>query len=118
MLNAAVQAANKSVLAPQSFTKDGFESAFGVNHLAHFLLVLLLLQSMDKEHGRIVIVSSWSHNTADSRNNNQAVYVEEEYKILYKDTESLAKGVTYTDDGSKGGFRRYGASKLCMVLFM
>lgn len=32
-----------------------------VNYLANFILCLLLLQSMDKKHGRILIVGSWSH---------------------------------------------------------
>jgi NAD(P)-dependent dehydrogenase (short-subunit alcohol dehydrogenase family) len=49
------------------FTQDdkdvkGFEMHFAVNYLANFLLTLLLLESMDKEHGRIVYVSSWKHD--------------------------------------------------------
>jgi hypothetical protein len=32
-----------------------------VNHLAQMLLVLLLLESMDAEKGRILLVGSWSH---------------------------------------------------------
>ena len=34
---------------------------FQVNYLSQFLLVLLLLQSLDKESGRIVIVSGMNH---------------------------------------------------------
>lgn len=44
-----------------SFTKDGFDMSFQVNYLSHFLLTLLLFQSMDKEHGRIVVLGSWTH---------------------------------------------------------
>jgi NAD(P)-dependent dehydrogenase (short-subunit alcohol dehydrogenase family) len=45
----------------QSFTNDGFDMSFQVNYLSHFLLTLLLLQSMDKKHGRIEVLSSWTH---------------------------------------------------------
>jgi NAD(P)-dependent dehydrogenase (short-subunit alcohol dehydrogenase family) len=45
----------------QTFTSDGFDMSFQANYLAHFLLTLLLLQSMDKERGRIVILGSWTH---------------------------------------------------------
>ncbi|KRM54483.1 SDR family NAD(P)-dependent oxidoreductase [Lacticaseibacillus sharpeae] len=44
-----------------SYTKEGFETTFGVNYLGHFLLVNLLLSSVE-EHGRIVFVSSDTHN--------------------------------------------------------
>lgn len=44
---------------PKSFTRDGFESQFGVNHLAHFLLVELLTPKLKASApARIVIVSS------------------------------------------------------------
>jgi NAD(P)-dependent dehydrogenase (short-subunit alcohol dehydrogenase family) len=45
----------------QTFTNDGFDMSFQANYLSHFLLTLLLLQSMDKEHGRIVVLGSWTH---------------------------------------------------------
>jgi NAD(P)-dependent dehydrogenase (short-subunit alcohol dehydrogenase family) len=45
----------------QTITKDGFDMAFQVNYLSHFLLTLLLLQSMDPQNGRIVVLGSWSH---------------------------------------------------------
>ena len=44
-----------------TMSDDGFEMTWQVNYLSNFLLVLLLLQSMDKTKGRILIVSSWSH---------------------------------------------------------
>lgn len=45
----------------QDFTRDGFDMTFQCNYLSHWLLVLLLLQSIDTKHGRIVILGSWSH---------------------------------------------------------
>ena len=51
---------------PYSLTKDGFERQFGVNHLAHFLLTILLLPTLEKSatkelQSRVVNVSSSSH---------------------------------------------------------
>lgn len=103
---------------PRRFTEDGHEAVWGINYLANFLLVLLLLQSMDKEHGRVVMVSSWSHNPYDKRNGVTKHLGLPEYKVQYRDTETLAKGVEYPDDGQKAGLRRYGASKACLVMFM
>lgn len=42
-------------------TADGYEITWHVNYLANQLLSLMLLQSMDKEKGRILILGSWSH---------------------------------------------------------
>lgn len=56
ILNAAYQEH-----AEQTFTEDGFDMTNQCNYLSHFLLTLLLLKSMDKEEGRIVVLGSWSH---------------------------------------------------------
>ncbi|EGR31982.1 short chain dehydrogenase reductase family protein, putative [Ichthyophthirius multifiliis] len=46
----------------KKLTKDGFEMAFGTNHLGHFLLANLLLDILKKtENSRIVNVSSGIH---------------------------------------------------------
>lgn len=45
----------------QNFTNDGFDMTFQATYLSHFLLALLLLQSLDKEEGRVVVVGSWTH---------------------------------------------------------
>jgi NAD(P)-dependent dehydrogenase (short-subunit alcohol dehydrogenase family) len=47
---------------PRSFTEDGFEQQFGVNHLGHFALTGLLLDHMRQVPGsRVVTVSSGGH---------------------------------------------------------
>jgi NAD(P)-dependent dehydrogenase (short-subunit alcohol dehydrogenase family) len=118
VLNAAWQEANSSTLTAQTYTEDGYEAHFAINYLANFLFVLLLLESMDKEHGRIVMVSSFAHDANDLR----GVWKEQEYKIMFPNGEDgvqkLAKGLEYKDDGYKGGMRRYGASKLLLVMLM
>jgi len=51
---------------PKGATKDGFELQFGVNHLAHFALTVLLLPALAKSstaefNSRVVDVSSSGH---------------------------------------------------------
>lgn len=45
----------------QKFTSDGFEATFQVSHLAHYLLVLKLLDRMDPTSGRVVMLGSITH---------------------------------------------------------
>lgn len=51
---------NAGIMAcPKSFTKDGFEMQFGVNHLSHFYLTQLLTEKLKASApARVVIVSS------------------------------------------------------------
>lgn len=46
-------------------SEDGFEMTWHINYLSNMLLSLLLLQSMDAQDGRILFVSSWSHEYVD-----------------------------------------------------
>ena len=45
----------------QTWTESGLDLTFASNYLGHWLLTLLLLSSMDKEYGRVVVVSGWAH---------------------------------------------------------
>lgn len=86
---------NAGIMAtPKTYTKDGFESHIGVNHLGHFLLTDLLLDALKKsESGRIVVVSS----------------------ILY-----LAGRISKQDinrDKSYNKYTAYAQSKLANILF-
>lgn len=55
---------NAGIMAcPLSYTEDGFERQFGVNHLGHFLLTSLLLETLIKSaspgsFSRVVIIAS------------------------------------------------------------
>jgi NAD(P)-dependent dehydrogenase (short-subunit alcohol dehydrogenase family) len=84
---------NAGVFGPGK-TRDGFDLAFGVNHLAHFLLTNLLLEKIrHSAPARIVCVASVAH----------------EGRPL--DPETL--------DGPKGlfGLAAYGRSKFANILF-
>ncbi|OAA57551.1 NAD(P)-binding domain protein [Niveomyces insectorum RCEF 264] len=109
--------------ATQTFTDDGYDMTFQANYLGHWLLTVLLLGSMDKEHGRVVIVGSWTHDTEDARNKvgGPDYYSDPKWATIFTDTESLAKG-TYSsakdDTTGRAGMRRYGAGKLCEVMMI
>jgi len=45
----------------QSWTDDGLDTTFAANYLGHWLLTLLLLTSIDKEAGRIIVIGSYGH---------------------------------------------------------
>jgi len=78
-------------------TADGFETHFGVNHLGHFALTMLLLDRL-KASGpgsRVVTVSSEVHYSATGI----------DWDALRRTTKTVT------------GMREYGVSKLCNVLF-
>ncbi|MCB9579510.1 MAG: SDR family oxidoreductase [Polyangiaceae bacterium] len=87
---------NAGLAGQRGITKDGFELAFGVNHLGHFLFTLLLLDKLkESAPARIVIVSSGNH-----------------YKAAGFDWEAVRKSTA-----SVTGLPEYSASKLANVLF-
>lgn len=45
----------------QAWTEDGLDKTFSANYLGHWLLTLLLLKSLDRASGRIVVVGSQAH---------------------------------------------------------
>lgn len=72
---------------------DGFEMTFAVNHLAPFLLTLLVLDLLKaSDAGRVVNVASQAHSSAI-------------------DLESVREGRDYN------AYRAYADSKLCNILF-
>ena len=104
-----------------NFTKDGYEHTFAVNYLANFLLSLLLLESMDKQCGRIIYVGSTAAFITGGPNPSPFVS-EQQKKAFITSTENMAKGIEEIPD-PKGdangvGERRYSLSKLLMIMWM
>ena len=60
-IHAIVLNAGYEEFEKQTWTEDGLDTTFTINYLSHWLLTVLLLQSMDREAGRVLWISSWSH---------------------------------------------------------
>jgi NAD(P)-dependent dehydrogenase (short-subunit alcohol dehydrogenase family) len=91
---------NAGVAGQRGVTADGFEMAFGVNHLGHFLFTTMLLDRLAASASpgapaRVVNVSSESHYSAKGV----------DFDAVHRRTRSMT------------GIREYGVSKLCNVLF-
>jgi NAD(P)-dependent dehydrogenase (short-subunit alcohol dehydrogenase family) len=98
-------------------TIDRFKSHFAVNFLAN-LFVLMVLESMHKERGRIVMISTAmddSHHWTNRR------IFRKGQKEMFTGIELIAHG---EEDGETagekhmGGMRRYAVSKCLLVMFM
>ncbi|GAP87903.1 putative short-chain protein [Rosellinia necatrix] len=107
----------------QSWTKDGLDTTFAANYLGHWLLTLLLLKSLDKEAGRIVLIGSQSHDPEDPRNASTGAFKDPKHRTFLPSGAAsfgaVARGEwsPASEDASfRGGFRRYGASKLFLVM--
>jgi NAD(P)-dependent dehydrogenase (short-subunit alcohol dehydrogenase family) len=64
-LKAIVCNAGVQFIKGLTYSSDGYETTFAVNHLGHFLLVNLLLGHLEAP-ARIAVVSSGTHNPASS----------------------------------------------------
>ncbi len=108
----------------ESFTNDGFERTFAVNYLAIFLATMLLLQSIDKHHGRIIYIGStasdlhWSVN--DAYFNSDKKIGELQKRDIVTTPEKMAKGIEEHPDGDvmRTGQRRYSLSKILLEMWM
>jgi NAD(P)-dependent dehydrogenase (short-subunit alcohol dehydrogenase family) len=105
-LDAMICNAGLLAAAGTRFTVDGFEETFGVNHLAHFLLVREVLPTM-RAPGRVVFVSSATHDPARRTGFPPP---------RYTTARELAYPTADTESAMRAGQRRYAASKLCNVM--
>lgn len=109
--NAGVQ-----IVSGTTFTVDGFETTFGVNHLAHFLLVNLLLPQMAKD-ARIVFVSSDTHDPTTQTGMPAPRYESPHQMAFPREINELEKaGLIRKSRCDANGQRRYATSKLCNLL--
>ncbi len=53
--------ANAGLAGQRGLTRDGWELAFGVNHLGHFAFAAPLLPLLEERRGRVVVVASGNH---------------------------------------------------------
>jgi len=87
---------NAGLAGARGYTKAGFELAFGINHLGHFLLTQLLLDRVKASApARIVTVASRAHYRARDL----------DWQALREPTRTAT------------GLQEYGVSKLANVLF-
>ena len=107
-LDALLCNAGAQFQGPISYSKEGYEETFATNHLGHFLLVNLLLDTL-AEDGRIVITASGTHDpeTMDGKMVGKAV--EPDALALANDGKNGTKPIS--------GGTRYATSKLCNILF-
>jgi NAD(P)-dependent dehydrogenase (short-subunit alcohol dehydrogenase family) len=105
-LDAVICNAGLLTVSGTRFTADGIEETFGVNHLAHFLLVHEVLPRM-RAPGRVVFVSSATHDPA-RRTGFPAP--------RYTTARELAHPTADAERPMRAGQRRYAASKLCNVM--
>ncbi|KAF4759684.1 hypothetical protein HAV15_005383 [Penicillium sp. str.  len=99
----------------QQFSKDRLESTFQVNHLAHFLLVLKLLRSMDPQTGRVVMLSSEVH---DPEHSNALSKLGADLPSNDSLNTLVNPGADEVGTEHDMGWQRYANSKLANVMFM
>lgn len=89
-----------------TYSAEGYETTFAVNHLGHFLLVNLLLRYLS-DRARIVVVSSGTHNPDQFTGMPKPDYI---------DAASVANRQSGADPGTAGR-AAYTTSKLCNIMF-
>jgi NAD(P)-dependent dehydrogenase (short-subunit alcohol dehydrogenase family) len=106
-ISAIVCNAGIQITSGTTFTEDGIETTFQVNHLGHFLLASLLRGSLAPS-GRVIFVSSGTHDP-DKATGMPAP--------RFTSAEGLAHPAPdAADRAAVEGRRRYTTAKLCNVL--
>ncbi|MEM9113914.1 MAG: SDR family NAD(P)-dependent oxidoreductase [Myxococcota bacterium] len=106
--NAGVQ-----VVSGDLHTEEGHELSFGVNHLAHFLLLMVLLPKLETG-GRVLFTGSGTHDP-----NEHLARLFGFRGGRYTTAERLARGDVGDDRGPRLlGMDRYATSKLCNLMIV
>ena len=109
-LKAIVANAGVQFVQQQTYTEDGFDRTFGVNHLGHFLLVNLLLPHLIAP-ARIVFVSSDTHDSSKTTGM-PAPYFRDPDLMAHPEQDPTLKGKSIGEIGRLA----YTTSKLCNIL--
>ena len=109
-LKAIICNAGVQFVQQQTYTDDGFDTTFGVNHLGHFLLVNLLLKQLVPP-ARIVFVSSDTHDSSKTTGM-PAPYWRNPQLMAHPEQDPILKD---KDIGTVGR-TAYTTSKLCNIL--
>lgn len=102
--------AGLSYEAPTRRTDDGFEQTFGVNHLGHFTLSVLLYNKFSSSLKNISIVSSSLHYPDKSKGVFPNPNIIDLKLLAHPNDENIS-------DWQHEGRLRYVHSKLCNLLF-
>jgi NAD(P)-dependent dehydrogenase (short-subunit alcohol dehydrogenase family) len=103
ILNAGLQ------LAKPAKSADGFERTFAVNHLAHFLLLRLLVDKL-VPGGRVIFTGSGTHDPEEKTPVTPPIHANAEY-LAYPDRDPQRE-----TRARQAGFRAYSSSKLCNIM--
>lgn len=90
-------------------TKDGFETTFAVNHLAHYLLIHLLMPHLAK-NAKIVLTTSGTHNPAEGSRAAPPKHANVQWLGHPEKDETLSESTKTNAE------RAYASSKLCNLL--
>ncbi|KAI0161234.1 NAD(P)-binding protein [Xylariaceae sp. FL1272] len=107
-----------------SLTSEGFETSFVSNYLGHWLLSLMLLQSIDPSGGRIVVVSSHAYDVKHFLHKLDGYYKDEKWHMFFHDAniDAVAYGTWSRNEDDplsrRAGVRRYGVAKLCAIMMI
>ncbi|KAK7911239.1 NAD(P)-binding protein [Apiospora marii] len=109
----------------QLWTDEGFDVAFVSNYLGHWLLTMLLLESMDREVGRVIILGSSSYDVEHPSHSFDGQYADEKWKLFFRDDnlDAIAHGTWSSNDdptslARQAGTRRYCVAKMCNVMMI
>lgn len=104
VLNAGCQSASANTR-----TVDGFETTFASNHLAHYLLLRLVMPKL-ATGARIVITSSGTHDPREKTGVPAPRHANAEF-LAHPDRDPGADQIA-----AIGGMRAYSSSKLCNIM--
>ena len=107
-LQAILSNAGAQFQGPVSYSADGYEETFAVNHLGPFLLVNLLLDLVS-ERGRIVFTASGTHDPGTMDGKMVGTAVEPDARARAFEGKNGQKPIS--------GGKRYTTSKLATMLF-